>query len=706
MCFGEIQNIITCWVEEHLSGLAALCLLLSIILMLFLFFFRKKKRAYEPSPLNKDITDALDEYLKDPRPDYAVMLEGKWGIGKTYFIRQYIKSRIFLRPPLVYVSLYGIENEKMLERELLKRTLRPLCLLALCLFGFFVLLLSWLLLSNIALKVFTYLFGRSDKEILNISWAVFLSLGIFIYSVFRFNLLQILLWKRAIVFDDFERAKYPIDELLAYINRYVEHMHTHVIIICNAEEIGCCSGEKDTKTRFDKLREKVIGQHLLFTQERLNAMKSLLSSGDFPLLTGLLAECFSWEWFEEVSTPQGKGRQREVDDSGENKNMVRSSIPTNLRVWLFCCRRFEQIFEKAPTVLLYEKTIWQKLIPQFFAITYSLQIHDYGNGRKFSTEAFYELIKTSFMDEAFGRLREIFPKLREENGVNALPYSEWLNILDNKKVDFGNIDKHWKFLLHGNPDLWARLYDYYQKTDAENEKNWFELERTYINRSIAVPGQLMSIFGSILDMIENHCCPRQKLTSDLALRLAERYMDGVKFPAKCASPDYEFWREKKSYCSYGHHCRNLDVFKKFEEYLLKKLGEFRKSVIAVNYEKFLKILPADEQDFHKEWYGKKLQHYDLFSGQDPQRLLKSLLMLTPDVFWDRTLELRYYLDDIEIGKYDQTSFWRCFMDIVEDCIKDAPLEIDRSKQFSLRELCKSVRQYLENAKRVDNSDKR
>ena len=246
--------------------------------------------------------------------------------------------------------------------------------------------------------------------------------------------------------------------------------------------------------------------------------------------------------------------------------------------------------------------------------------------------------------------------------------------------------------------MWARLYDYYRKTDAENEKNWFDLERTYINRSIAVPGQLMSIFGSVLDMIENHCCPRQNLTSDMALRLAERYTDGLEFPFECASPHYEFWREKGSYCSYGHHCRDFGVFKKFEEYLLKKLGEFKKSVIAVNYEKLLKILSADEQDFHKEWYKKVLRRYDLFSGQDPKSLLDALVSLPPDVLWDRGVELRSTFLDNEPASPEHASFWSVFIQCTEALLKNPSHRVDRSKAFALRELCRAASLFLRNDK--------
>lgn len=65
--------------------------------------------------MNKQIFDFLNEYAKLPSPRYAVLLRGKWGCGKTYFVKNWLaefdksnklpanENSIELKP--IYVSI-------------------------------------------------------------------------------------------------------------------------------------------------------------------------------------------------------------------------------------------------------------------------------------------------------------------------------------------------------------------------------------------------------------------------------------------------------------------------------------------------------------------------------------------------------------------------------------------------------------------------
>ena len=55
--------------------------------------------------------ETLRQYLETPKTDYAVLLNGRWGSGKTYFVRNSmipLAKELGLTP--IYISLYGIQD--------------------------------------------------------------------------------------------------------------------------------------------------------------------------------------------------------------------------------------------------------------------------------------------------------------------------------------------------------------------------------------------------------------------------------------------------------------------------------------------------------------------------------------------------------------------------------------------------------------------
>ena len=42
--------------------------------------------------MNENISQYLFKYTTNPDPRYAVMLKGKWGCGKSFFVQNWIKD--------------------------------------------------------------------------------------------------------------------------------------------------------------------------------------------------------------------------------------------------------------------------------------------------------------------------------------------------------------------------------------------------------------------------------------------------------------------------------------------------------------------------------------------------------------------------------------------------------------------------------------
>jgi Cdc6-like AAA superfamily ATPase len=63
------------------------------------------------SDKNRHITEYLTYYLGLAHsPNYAVMLTGPWGIGKTYVVKDYLRRFVEGKKKYVYVSLFGLST--------------------------------------------------------------------------------------------------------------------------------------------------------------------------------------------------------------------------------------------------------------------------------------------------------------------------------------------------------------------------------------------------------------------------------------------------------------------------------------------------------------------------------------------------------------------------------------------------------------------
>ena len=60
------------------------------------------------------IKEAIKKYIEDQYSDFAIVMNGGWGCGKTYFIRELLKrwkeEKEFDNIEIIYVSLFGTSS--------------------------------------------------------------------------------------------------------------------------------------------------------------------------------------------------------------------------------------------------------------------------------------------------------------------------------------------------------------------------------------------------------------------------------------------------------------------------------------------------------------------------------------------------------------------------------------------------------------------
>lgn len=205
---------------------------------------------------NKHIEEFLNYYLEhETSPDYAVLITGCWGSGKTYFIRQYLggnrkEVKDWLtdceKYTVVYVSLFGAKSRDEMDKRVLE-TLHPK-------------------LNSKIVKAIPGAVSLIGKIAGTATANPFVTIAGENIAVFTENLLEAekkAIKKVVVVFDDVERADMPLPELLGYLNEYVEHLHIPCILLADKdkwEEAQKCQEDKSTLHHLSSTKEKVIGK--------------------------------------------------------------------------------------------------------------------------------------------------------------------------------------------------------------------------------------------------------------------------------------------------------------------------------------------------------------------------------------------------------------------------------------------------------------
>lgn len=215
--------------------------------------------------MNENIVNFLNGYMMNPDPQYAVLLKGKWGCGKTHFINHWIGAcqkqdavDKVLEP--VYVSLYGLSETKQIKTAI-NRVLYPI------LYGKAAKAGKTLLnfMAAIVLKCDVDLDkdGNSDFS---------MNSGLDLLSIFKSEDEQV---KKGnlLIFDDLERCDIPMKKLLGFLNYFVEQCHCHLIIIGDEDKIT----EGENKKIFGDFKEKTIGREFEIDMDIHSALDSFVN---------------------------------------------------------------------------------------------------------------------------------------------------------------------------------------------------------------------------------------------------------------------------------------------------------------------------------------------------------------------------------------------------------------------------------------------
>ena len=185
------------------------------------------------------ITIVVSEYIDNQIYNYAVLIDGQWGCGKTYFIKEVLIKEIRNQiksnnckdyKDIIYISLYGIKNTSEISKQIyidiiskseknkskMKKKIEAIC--------------------NSGFKIISDLITSKT--------------GANLIESIKFLDVFVDMSKHILIFDDLERCNCDINEVLGYINNFVEHDNVKVILVANEKEIGKCNELQNRELKY------------------------------------------------------------------------------------------------------------------------------------------------------------------------------------------------------------------------------------------------------------------------------------------------------------------------------------------------------------------------------------------------------------------------------------------------------------------------
>ncbi|MCY0894666.1 MAG: P-loop NTPase fold protein [Alicyclobacillaceae bacterium] len=175
------------------------------------------------------VSEVVMDYVQTGNTDYAVLINGKWGSGKTHFWANYLKPQLEkakLKP--IYVSLYGVRSLSEVAQQIFFGLMSHTAMMQKA--------QSTKLWSKVKpLEKYTGVVSEIGKAVIS-GFATFTGHA-FPQVTLDYEKLTNLDDECILCFDDLERSKLAIEELLGFMNNFVEHGNAKVLIIGNEDEI-------------------------------------------------------------------------------------------------------------------------------------------------------------------------------------------------------------------------------------------------------------------------------------------------------------------------------------------------------------------------------------------------------------------------------------------------------------------------------------
>ncbi|MCP1561423.1 UNVERIFIED_ORG: hypothetical protein J2W75_004826 [Methylorubrum zatmanii] len=389
---------------------------------------------------NKHVKAFIAYYAALPQaPRYAVMLNGAWGIGKTFLLKAFLDTVRTEDFQVVYVSLNGLKSSEDIERALF-RAMYPL-------------------LNSKAVDALGKIiasvgkFFRAETNLRPIDF----------FNSYTANLY---------VFDDIERCAMPIDQTLGYINGFVEHGDRKVILVANEAEIRLADD-------YRRIREKLIGRTLEIQADFDSALTVFLQT---------------------IRDP--RAREFLVARTDVIGTIYTQSGLNNLRILQQTMWDFERFYCALEDKHRADDAAMTALLRMLFALSMEfkagqINADDLRNrsGNPYATAGRTQ--GTVASPSSFDAARARYPEA--DFADPALSDGVLTDLLVKGVVDAegirADLDASSYFVLVADEPAWRTVWYGIERTDAEVADAFARMEAAFAAREYIVPGEILHVFG-------------------------------------------------------------------------------------------------------------------------------------------------------------------------------------------------------------------
>lgn len=543
------------------------------------------------SEINKHVYQALDTYCKlTVEPEYAVLLKGSWGCGKSHFVEEFIQKHKDYK--FLFVSLYGVASVDAIEDKFFQQLNPLLSSKSMILAGK---IGKGLLKGTIKLDLDND--GKDDA-----------SANIGIPDIKLADYLTDTK-KCILVFDDLERCSMELNQILGYINYFVEKNGYKVIIIADEEKL--IEKENADKQPYTSIKEKLIG-------------KTLHLESDVDRVFDLFSE--------KIITDIGLNNLMR-----ENKqlliNIYRQSSYENLRSLRKIFLEFNSLYILLDSKIKNNPELMSHLL-QIYAVI-SMEIYSGGyvvdDLRSIVGFEYFLELPDEDVDKAEANLKKVSAKYTvnlRETLIDVADWQDWFakGILDREKIN-STLIKSLYFQNNNSPE-WKKLLRLFDLEQSVFDRLKISAWKSFTNFEIKEFGAIKQLVGLYLYLAEvNLIDESSKDILRNAKAIVKQAIDAGKLNIPDSlNPEDDFG----SYEGYAYFSEDKAEFNQFSDFFNSEIYSYQARKRENKAPDILKLMASDVSKFTELMCNQ--------AGEDETFEYKAVLHAIPTDTFIKTIE--------------------------------------------------------------------